>query len=44
MDAPELTHVLVATGGGGLIGGIAAWYAGSAKVDQRRAGRMSGAA
>lgn len=27
-DAPELTHLLVATGGGGLIGGIAAWYAG----------------
>jgi threonine dehydratase len=26
-DAPELTHVLVATGGGGLIGGMAAWYA-----------------
>jgi threonine dehydratase len=32
MDAPDLTHVLVATGGGGLIGGIAAWYAGSAAV------------
>ncbi len=31
-DAPELTHVLVAVGGGGLIGGIAAWYAGSACV------------
>ena len=30
--APDLTHVLVATGGGGLIGGIAAWYAGSAAV------------
>jgi len=29
-DAPELTHVLVATGGGGLIGGMAAWYAGGA--------------
>lgn len=28
-DAPEITHVLVATGGGGLIGGIAAWYAGT---------------
>jgi threonine dehydratase len=27
--APELTHVLVATGGGGLIGGMAAWYAGA---------------
>jgi threonine dehydratase len=32
LDAPGLTHVLVATGGGGLIGGIAAWYAGSAKI------------
>ncbi|HET7883871.1 MAG TPA: threonine/serine dehydratase [Acetobacteraceae bacterium] len=31
-DAPELTHVLVATGGGGLIGGIAAWYSGSVEV------------
>ena len=31
-DAPELTHVLVATGGGGLIGGIAAWYAGGVQV------------
>jgi len=31
-DAPDLTHVLVATGGGGLIGGIAAWYSGSVKV------------
>jgi threonine dehydratase len=31
-DAPDLTHVLVATGGGGLLGGIAAWYAGSVKV------------
>jgi threonine dehydratase len=31
-DAPELTHVLVATGGGGLIGGMAAWYAGSVQV------------
>lgn len=31
-DAPDLTHVLVATGGGGLIGGIAAWYGGSVDV------------
>jgi threonine dehydratase len=32
-DAPSLTHVLVAVGGGGLIGGIAAWYgAGSTQV------------
>jgi threonine dehydratase len=28
-DAPGLTHLLVATGGGGLIGGMAAWYAGT---------------
>ena len=28
-QAPELTHLLVAVGGGGLIGGMAAWYAGS---------------
>jgi threonine dehydratase len=32
ISAPDLTHILVATGGGGLIGGIAAWYAGSARV------------
>jgi threonine dehydratase len=31
-DAPELTHVLVGVGGGGLIGGIAAWYAGRTAV------------
>jgi threonine dehydratase len=31
-DAPELTHVLVAAGGGGLIGGMAAWYAGRTKL------------
>jgi threonine dehydratase len=31
-DAPDLTHILVATGGGGLIGGIAAWYSGSAHI------------
>jgi threonine dehydratase len=31
-DAPGLTHILVATGGGGLIGGIAAWYAGAAQI------------
>jgi len=31
-DAPDLTHVLVATGGGGLIGGVASWYGGSAQV------------
>jgi threonine dehydratase len=31
-DAPELTHVLVAAGGGGLVGGMAAWYAGSTQL------------
>ena len=31
-DAPDLTHVLVAAGGGGLLAGIAAWYAGAAQV------------
>jgi threonine dehydratase len=31
-DAPGLTHVLVATGGGGLIGGMAAWYAGRTRL------------
>jgi threonine dehydratase len=31
-DAPDLAHVLVATGGGGLIGGMAAWYTGAARL------------
>jgi threonine dehydratase len=31
-DAPGLSHVLVAAGGGGLIGGMAAWYSGSTQV------------
>lgn len=31
-DAPEVDSLLVAVGGGGLIGGIAAWYAGRVKV------------
>ena len=31
-DAPGLSHVLVATGGGGLIGGMAAWYGGATAV------------
>jgi threonine dehydratase len=31
-QAPDLDTVLVAIGGGGLIGGIAAWYAGRVKV------------
>jgi len=31
-QAPQLDTVLIAVGGGGLIGGIAAWYAGATKV------------
>ena len=31
-QAPELDTVLVAVGGGGLIGGVAAWYAGTVRV------------
>jgi len=31
-DAPEIDTLLVAVGGGGLIGGIAAWYAGRIRV------------
>ena len=31
-QAPHLDTLLVAVGGGGLIGGIAAWYAGSVRV------------
>jgi threonine dehydratase len=31
-QAPGLDTVLVAVGGGGLIGGIAAWYAGTARI------------
>lgn len=31
-DAPDVDTLLVATGGGGLIGGIAAWYAGGIKL------------
>jgi threonine dehydratase len=31
-QAPELDTVLVAVGGGGLIGGIAAWYASNTRV------------
>jgi threonine dehydratase len=32
MQAPGLETVFVAVGGGGLVGGVAAWYRGSAKV------------
>src|SRR2546427_551049 len=32
VQAPTLDTLLVAVGGGGLIGGIAAWYAGDVKV------------
>lgn len=31
-EAPDIDTLLVAVGGGGLIGGIAAWYAGQVKV------------
>ena len=31
-DLPELDTLLVAVGGGGLIGGIAAWYAGRIRI------------
>jgi threonine dehydratase len=31
-DAPELDTLLVAVGGGGLIGGIAAWFRGAVKI------------
>ena len=31
-DAPDVDSLLVAVGGGGLIGGIAAWYAGRTRV------------
>jgi threonine dehydratase len=31
-DAPEIDTLLVAVGGGGLIGGIAAWYGGRIKI------------
>lgn len=31
-DAPDVDTLLVAVGGGGLIGGIAAWFAGRVKV------------
>ena len=31
-DLPEITTLLVAVGGGGLIGGIAAWFSGRVKV------------
>jgi threonine dehydratase len=31
-QAPDLDTILVAVGGGGLIGGIAAWYAGGTRV------------
>ncbi len=31
-EAPDLTHLLVAAGGGGLLAGIAAWYGGRIQV------------
>ena len=35
-QAPQLDTVLVAVGGGGLIGGVAAWYANSGTRCRRR--------
>jgi threonine dehydratase len=32
VDRPDIDTLLVATGGGGLIGGIAAWYAGKTRI------------
>ena len=43
-QAPGLDTLLVAVGGGGLIGGIAAWYAGADPGDRRRAGGRADAA
>ena len=37
-QVPDADSVLVSVGGGGLIGGIASWYAGSARVVGRRTG------
>ena len=31
-DAPEIDTLLIAVGGGGLIGGVAAWYAGRIRI------------
>ena len=42
-QAPDLDTLLVAVGGGGLIGGIAAWYAGRIARDRRRARRRADA-
>ena len=43
-QAGDLDTVLVAVGGGGLIGGVAAWHRGRVKVVGRRAGRGADAA
>ena len=34
-DLPAIDTLLVAVGGGGLIGGVAAWYAGRIKIDRK---------
>ena len=36
-QAPDIDTVLVSVGGGGLVAGVAAWYAGRVKVDRCRA-------
>ncbi len=43
-DAPDIDTLLVAVGGGGLIGGIAAWYAGPDAHRRGRAGAIANAA
>jgi threonine dehydratase len=46
-QAPELDTLLVAVGGGGLIGGVATWYAGRVKivgVEPETRSRQSGSA
>ena len=43
-DAPDIDTLLVAVGGGGLIGGIAAWYAGRIKICRGGVGRRADAA
>ena len=37
-QAPALDSLLVPVGGGGLIGGIAAWYSGGSEGHRRRTG------
>ena len=43
-QAPDLDTVLVSVGGGGFIGGIAAWYEGKVEGGRRRTRNLSRAA